>query len=107
MRQAIGESHPHLLRFGEVPENGWNPLPAADMPEGNFGRAIEDFYLTNPIARSSSLMAELSAIAGAEGKACCMPPNSAGIPFVKVCVRKGGAGGFRPCRFRLSGEGTA
>ena len=69
LRQAIGESHPHLLQFGEVPENGWDPLPAADMPAGAFGRAVEDFYLTNPIARSSSLMAELSAIAagGREG----------------------------------------
>ena len=69
LRQAIGESHPHLLRFGEVPENGRDSLPAADMPAGNFGRAVEDFYLTNPIARSSSLMAELSAIAtgGREG----------------------------------------
>ena len=69
LRRAIGESHPHLLHFGGVPENGWDPLPETDMPTGVFGRAVEDFYLTNPIARSSSLMAELSAIAagGKEG----------------------------------------
>jgi len=39
--------------------------PAADGGLGNapFGRAIEDFYLTNPIARASRTMAECSALA--------------------------------------------
>ena len=30
-----------------------------------FGRAVRDFYLTNPIARASAVMAELSALAKA------------------------------------------
>ena len=30
------------------------------MGEGDFGLAVEDFWLTNPIARASELMAELS-----------------------------------------------
>jgi NADH-quinone oxidoreductase subunit G len=33
-----------------------------------FGRAIEDHYLTNPIARASAVMAELSALNSARGK---------------------------------------
>ncbi len=39
--------------------------PAADGSLGNapFGRAIADFYLTNPIARASRTMAECSALA--------------------------------------------
>jgi NADH-quinone oxidoreductase subunit G len=32
------------------------------MSNEPFGAAIEDFYLSNPIARASAVMAELSAI---------------------------------------------
>ena len=35
------------------------------MGKGNLASAITDFYLTNPIARASSVMAELSANAAA------------------------------------------
>jgi NADH-quinone oxidoreductase subunit G len=31
------------------------------MAQGDFGQAISDYYLSNPIARASALMAELSA----------------------------------------------
>ena len=60
---------PHLARIDEVPENDWQPLPKAGAGQGRFqiGAAIKDFYLTNPIARSSELMAELSANAKARG----------------------------------------
>jgi hypothetical protein len=34
---------------------------------GDFGYAVKDFYLSNPIARASSLMAELSANAKLRG----------------------------------------
>jgi len=32
-----------------------------------FGRALDDFYLTNPIARASAIMAECSVIAEGHG----------------------------------------
>ncbi len=64
LRQEIGSAHPHLLSLDEVPDNGWSPLSAMPISDGVIGHAIKDFYLTNPIARSSQVMAELSAIAG-------------------------------------------
>ncbi len=45
----------------EVPENDWTPLAHGTLGKADFRNAIADFYLTNPIARASQLMAELSA----------------------------------------------
>jgi len=36
-------------------------LPSKPLGKANFKYAVSDFYLTNPIARASALMAELSA----------------------------------------------
>ncbi|MEO1154725.1 MAG: hypothetical protein AAFX59_12780, partial [Pseudomonadota bacterium] len=47
------------------PENEWQPLEQGQMGDGAFAEAITDHYLTNPIARASTLMAELSALAKA------------------------------------------
>jgi len=65
LRRALVAAHPHLGRIGEVPENAWTPLPPAAPGRGDFRPAIADFYLTNPVARASVLMAELSALAAA------------------------------------------
>ncbi len=65
LRQVLVGAHPHLGRIDEVPENPWKPLPAKPPGKGDFGQAVPDFYLTNPIARASQLMAELSAMAKA------------------------------------------
>jgi NADH-quinone oxidoreductase subunit G len=43
--------------------NEWSPLPMADMGKADFRPAFRDFYLTNPVARASALMAELSRLA--------------------------------------------
>ena len=56
---------PHLAQVDHVPENQWQPLTRFDMGNASFRYAIKDFYLTNPIARSSPLMGELSAMAAA------------------------------------------
>ncbi len=61
LRQALVAEVPHLGRIDEVPENDWQPVPAAELGAGQLEAAIADFYLTNPIARASELMAELSA----------------------------------------------
>jgi NADH-quinone oxidoreductase subunit G len=37
------------------------------LGDASFKNAVTDFYLTNPIARASSLMAELSANAKSRG----------------------------------------
>ena len=65
LRRALIEAVPHLAQIDEVPANAWQPVEAAALGRATFRNAIRDFYLTNPIARSSGLMAELSAMASA------------------------------------------
>ena len=67
LRRQLFEAVPHLERIDEVPQND-GPVLAADAPGmADFRYALRDFYLTNPIARASVLMAELSAINKARG----------------------------------------
>ena len=64
LRRALVEEAPQLSELDAVPANEFAPtgeLP--DLGEGTFGLAVRDFYLTNPIARASVLMAELSQLA--------------------------------------------
>ena len=60
-------AHPHLDAIDEVADNGWTPV-APGACSGDFAPAFSDHYLTNPIARASALMAELSANAAARRK---------------------------------------
>jgi len=69
LRQALVAAHPHLGDIDEVAENTWQPLPVKKPGKAEFRNAVSDFYLTNPIARASSLMAELSANAKARKSA--------------------------------------
>ena len=66
LRSSLIEAHPHLAAIDEVAENEWTPLALSNMGEGDFGTALRDLYLSNPIARASSLMAELSSLAKAQ-----------------------------------------
>ena len=61
LRRALVDAVPHLGRIDEVPENDWQPLALREPAMADFRTAVSDFYLTNPIARASVLMAELSA----------------------------------------------
>ena len=61
LRQALVAEVPHLARIDEVPENEGAALELEPMGKADFLPAVKDFYLTNPIARASELMAELSA----------------------------------------------
>ena len=63
LRTAMVGAHPHLGNVDVVAANDWKPLPAKRMGSADFRYAVSDFYLTNPIARASQLMSELSAIA--------------------------------------------
>ncbi|MDE3079697.1 MAG: NADH-quinone oxidoreductase subunit G [Paracoccaceae bacterium] len=60
LRHALIAAHPHLADIDLVPQNAWTPLEVRAPGKADFRNAVKDFYLTNPIARASALMAELS-----------------------------------------------
>jgi NADH-quinone oxidoreductase subunit G len=65
LRTALVAEVPHLAQIDDVPTNDWQALPSKAMGKADFRNALSDFYLTNPIARASELMAELSSNAKA------------------------------------------
>ncbi|MBX9777993.1 MAG: NADH-quinone oxidoreductase subunit NuoG, partial [Xanthobacteraceae bacterium] len=72
LRAAMFKAHPHLQRIGQIaPGNAADIARLADLagtPDKTpFASPIDDYYLTNPIARASAVMAECSVIA--EGSA--------------------------------------
>ena len=73
LRAAVVGAAPHLGRIDEVAENAITPLTLRDPGNASFRNVITDFYMTNPIARASTVMAELSAIAAARAA----PPMAA------------------------------
>jgi NADH-quinone oxidoreductase subunit G len=68
LRTSLHQAHPHLAAIDEI-----LPGSAADIGKAAqlggaltktaFASPVEDFYLTNPIARASAVMAECSALA--------------------------------------------
>jgi NADH-quinone oxidoreductase subunit G len=69
LRRTLIGDHPHLGAIDEVPQNDWKPLLVQAMGKADFRTTITDFYLTNPIARASVVMADLSAMAKARADA--------------------------------------
>ncbi len=69
LRSALIEAVPHLGAIDEVPVNEMQALAAAKLGKADFVPTITDHYLVNPIARASTLMAELSAAAKARAAA--------------------------------------
>ena len=69
LRQALVADVPHLAQIDEVTAKEGDALEKGPLGDATFRYAISDFYLTNPIARASQLMAELSANAKARGEA--------------------------------------
>ena len=69
LRTALVAAHPHLGAIDEVAENEWTSVKAGKMNKAAFKYAVEEFYLTNPIARASKLMGELAANAKARSNA--------------------------------------
>jgi len=65
LRKALVKDVPHLADVDQVPENEWSALPKGKLGKASFAPALSDFYLSNPIARASELMAELSSNAAA------------------------------------------
>ncbi len=67
LRAAMYWSVPHLARLDAVEPAGNDAIAPLATAAGNvgsdaFAAAIGDFYMTNPIARASAIMAELSAM---------------------------------------------
>jgi len=54
-----------LKNIDSLCEIEWRPELSGELSKGDFIYPIKDFYLTNPIARASALMSELSAQAKA------------------------------------------
>lgn len=72
LRAALYEAHPHMARIEAIVPGDLADVRALADAGGAVGKApfrspIDDFYLTNPIARASAVMAECSALA--EGSA--------------------------------------
>ncbi len=68
LRAALYAAHPHLMRIGQIAPGSLDQVKAlaaqADKAGSEpFANVIGDFYLTNPIARASAVMAECSALA--------------------------------------------
>lgn len=68
LRQALYSKHPHLGRFGQIESGAVAEILALAQLEAKpskhqFSSTVKDFYLTNPIARASAVMAECSALA--------------------------------------------
>jgi NADH-quinone oxidoreductase subunit G len=74
LRAKMFAAHPHLALLDQIDPADSAAIerlgkqPAKPGKE-RFGHAIEDFYLTNPIARASAIMASLSALHAAPDKA--------------------------------------
>ncbi|MGH6849719.1 MAG: NADH-quinone oxidoreductase subunit NuoG [Methylocella sp.] len=68
LRTRLYAGHPHFAKLGEIA--GSEPFDVAQLAASGtshtrapFVSSIADFYLTNPIARASAVMAECSALA--------------------------------------------
>jgi len=68
LRAGLFAAHPHLAAIDDIAAADSGAIAAlADkggaLDEAPFTPAVDDFYLTNPIARASNIMAECSALA--------------------------------------------
>lgn len=68
LRQKLYQAYPHFAEVDEISPGKSEDIAALAKKGGNmtqsaFASPIKDFYLTNPIARASAVMAECSALA--------------------------------------------
>jgi NADH-quinone oxidoreductase subunit G len=72
LRAALFKERPQLARIGQIVATGPADIRQLSAMKGDVDKApfrsvIEDYYLTNPIARASAVMAECSALAEGRG----------------------------------------
>jgi len=68
LRARLYADHPHFAGIDRIERGDWQSVRALARGGGRlskapFASAVKDFYLTNPIARASAVMAECSALA--------------------------------------------
>lgn len=68
LRAKLYQAHPHFADIDHIQQGSPADLTAVaqkggDLTKSLFASAVKDFYLTNPIARASAVMAECSALA--------------------------------------------
>ncbi|AGA64256.1 NADH-ubiquinone oxidoreductase chain G [Liberibacter crescens BT-1] len=68
LRNLLYLQYPHFSRLGDISPGSGEEVAAlaekaGNMIKHNFISTVEDFYLTNPIARASAVMAECSVLA--------------------------------------------
>ncbi len=68
LRQALFKAHPHLMRIDQIEPGSADDIKKLAARSGTFDKTpfkspVTDFYLTNPIARASAIMAECSSLA--------------------------------------------
>jgi NADH-quinone oxidoreductase subunit G len=73
LRQTLFAVFPHLMRIDQIAPGDAAGIDTLAKLGGSFDKAalrspVTDFYLTNPIARASAIMAECSALANASAK---------------------------------------
>jgi NADH-quinone oxidoreductase subunit G len=73
LRAALYGDFPHLARIDEIEAGDPADVAAIAKKGGRVNKAafaspVKDFYLTNPIARASAIMAECSALARGDFK---------------------------------------
>jgi NADH-quinone oxidoreductase subunit G len=73
LRRAMVAAHPHLGKLGEIERADASAIEKIAKLGGKpgkaaFASAVHDFYLTNPIARASAVMAECSALAAGRAR---------------------------------------
>ena len=72
LRQAIFKAAPHLMRVDQIEAGNAADLKklasggGGNVEKAAFKATVEDYYLTNPIARASAVMAECSRLASGQ-----------------------------------------
>jgi NADH-quinone oxidoreductase subunit G len=71
LRQAVFKAVPHLIRLDQIEAGNAADIKALAGKGGSlektpFKSSVEDFYLTNPIARASAVMAECARLASSQ-----------------------------------------
>jgi NADH-quinone oxidoreductase subunit G len=71
LRQTMFKAVPHLMRIDQIESGRADDIKAlagkgGSVEKAPFKSSVEDFYLTNPIARASAVMAECSRLASGQ-----------------------------------------
>ncbi len=71
LRQALFQAAPHLMRVDRIQTGNADDIKTlagkgGSVEKAPFKNSVEDFYLTNPIARASAVMAECSRLASGQ-----------------------------------------